>query len=59
MIAKPRIEKCGNHWCVETFNEMQFFSRCYPTWDECLEIVRKWVSRSGGKFIEVEREAAP
>jgi len=31
-------ERCGNHWCVEWFNEVQFFSRCFLRWQDCLRV---------------------
>jgi len=37
-ISKPRIERCGNHWCVEWFNQSQFFSRCFMDWKDCLRV---------------------
>lgn len=43
MINKPRIESCGNHWCVETFDESRFFSRCYRTWQQALKIALQLV----------------
>ena len=43
MILKPRIERCGNHWCIETADESRFFSRCYRTWQQCLEVALRVV----------------
>ena len=36
-VGAPRIEKCGNHWCVEWFVEDRFYSHCFKTWAECKE----------------------